>query len=144
MAAISRPRELPPPALAAPKSSSSRNSAIRNWGSIATPILSHPPIPSPSPSPSPFSVALRMNPRVLVVDDVAAMAEQYAYDLRRLGGYRTRSAASGKEALAALVEEEVDCVILDLEMPGIDGFEVLRLMREREIDVPVIVYTGTG
>jgi two-component system nitrogen regulation response regulator NtrX len=85
-----------------------------------------------------------MNPRILVVDDVAAMAEQYAYDLRRLGGYRTRSVASGKEALAALIEEEVDCVILDLEMPGMDGFEVLRHLRDREIDVPVIVYTGTG
>jgi DNA-binding NtrC family response regulator len=82
--------------------------------------------------------------RILVVDDVFAMAEQYAYDLRRLAGYRTRIAASGKEALAALAEEEVDCMILDLEMPGIDGFEVLRTMRERQIDVPVIVYTGTG
>ena len=85
-----------------------------------------------------------MNARILVVDDVKAMAEQYAYDLKRLGDYRTRIASSGKEALAALVEEDVDCVILDLEMPGIDGFEVLRAMRERGIDVPVIVYTGTG
>jgi two-component system nitrogen regulation response regulator NtrX len=85
-----------------------------------------------------------MTARVLVVDDVAAMAEQYAYDLRRIAGYHTRIAASGKEALAALVEENVDCVILDLEMPGIDGFEVLRIMGERGIEVPVIVYTGTG
>src|SRR5688500_20281387 len=85
-----------------------------------------------------------MSARILVVDDVAAMAEQYAYDLRRLAGYRTRIATGGKDALAALAEEEVDCVILDLEMPGVDGFEVLRRMRERAMDVPVIVYTGTG
>jgi DNA-binding NtrC family response regulator len=85
-----------------------------------------------------------MNPRVLVVDDVEAMAEQYAYDLRRIGGYRTRIATGGREALAALVEEDVDCVILDLEMPGMDGFDVLRALHAREIDVPVIVYTGTG
>ncbi len=85
-----------------------------------------------------------MSARILVVDDVAAMAEQYAYDLRRLGGYRAGIASSGKDALAAMVEDDVDCVILDLEMPGMDGFEVLRHMREREIDVPVIVYTGTG
>jgi DNA-binding NtrC family response regulator len=38
----------------------------------------------------------------------------------------------------------VDCVILDLEMPGRDGFGVLRAMRERGLDVPVVVYTGTG
>jgi two-component system, NtrC family, nitrogen regulation response regulator NtrX len=85
-----------------------------------------------------------MSARILVVDDVAAMAEQYAYDLRRLGGFHTRIAASGREALAALVEEDVDCVILDLEMPGMDGFEVLRQMNERGITPPVIVYTGTG
>ncbi|MGH7446061.1 MAG: sigma-54-dependent transcriptional regulator, partial [Longimicrobiales bacterium] len=68
----------------------------------------------------------------------------YAYDLKRLADYRTRIAGSGRDALAALVEEEVDCMILDLEMPGMDGFEVLRVMHERQIDVPVIVYTGTG
>ncbi|MFQ5747638.1 MAG: sigma-54-dependent transcriptional regulator [Gemmatimonadota bacterium] len=81
---------------------------------------------------------------VLVVDDVAAMAEQYAYDLRRLGGYRTLVATGGREALDMLAEEAVDCVILDLEMPGVDGFEVLRELRRREVDTPVIVYTGTG
>jgi two-component system nitrogen regulation response regulator NtrX len=85
-----------------------------------------------------------MSERVLVVDDVAAMAEQYAYDLRRIGGFHTRIAPGGREALAALAEEEIDCVILDLEMPGVDGFDVLRAMRDRGIDVPVIVYTGTG
>ncbi|HSJ31495.1 MAG TPA: sigma-54 dependent transcriptional regulator [Longimicrobiales bacterium] len=84
------------------------------------------------------------SPRILVVDDVVAMAEQYAYDLKRLGGYRTRIAGGGREAIAAMVEEEVDCVILDLEMPGMDGFEVLRTMHDRDLDLPVIVYTGTG
>ena len=48
------------------------------------------------------------SPRILVVDDVVAMAEQYAYDLKRLGGYRTRIAGGGREAIAAMVEEEVD------------------------------------
>ena len=38
----------------------------------------------------------------------------------------------------------IDCVILDLEMPGKDGFAVLRAMRERGIETPVVVYTGTG
>ena len=38
----------------------------------------------------------------------------------------------------------VDCVILDLEMPGMDGFEVLRVLERKGIPVPVIVYTGTG
>jgi two-component system, NtrC family, nitrogen regulation response regulator NtrX len=81
---------------------------------------------------------------VLIVDDVAPMAEQYAYDLQRIGGYETLIATGGAEALELLGREPVDCIILDLEMPGMDGFGVLRALREREIDVPVIVYTGTG
>jgi len=85
-----------------------------------------------------------MTIQVLVVDDVAAMAEQYAYDLKRVGGYHTVVAAGGNEALDILGREPIDCVVLDLEMPGVDGFEVLRRLQQRGIDTPVIVYTGTG
>ncbi|MGD8699734.1 MAG: sigma-54 dependent transcriptional regulator, partial [Gemmatimonadales bacterium] len=81
---------------------------------------------------------------VLVVDDIAAMAEQYAYDLQRVGGYQTLVANGGREALDLVMSEAVDCVILDLEMPGVDGFEVLRTLQERGVETPVIVYTGTG
>jgi len=81
---------------------------------------------------------------VLVVDDVAAMAQQYAYDLKRVGRYEALVAAGGREALDVLEREAVDCVILDLEMPGMDGFEVLRAVERRALRIPVIVYTGTG
>ena len=81
---------------------------------------------------------------VLVVDDVPAMGEQYAYDLKRLGGYDVQVAQDGRQALERLGGEAVDCVILDLEMPGMDGFEVLRALERRGSEVPVIVYTGTG
>jgi DNA-binding NtrC family response regulator len=56
----------------------------------------------------------------------------------------TLVATDGDAALEILAREPVDCVILDLEMPGRDGFGVLRAMRERGLDVPVVVYTGTG
>src|SRR5437660_915036 len=72
------------------------------------------------------------------------MAEQYAYDLKRVGGYDALVASGGREALDTLEREAVDCVILDLEMPGMDGFEVLRAMERRSFRIPVIVYTGTG
>ena len=81
---------------------------------------------------------------VLIVDDVPAMAEQYAYDLKRLRGYETLIAQSGRTALESLTRDSVDCVILDLEMPGMDGFEVLRAVERLGLRVPVIVYTGTG
>jgi two-component system nitrogen regulation response regulator NtrX len=85
-----------------------------------------------------------MTMQVLVVDDVAAMAEQYAYDLKRIGGYQAMIANGGEAALDILAREPIDCIVLDLEMPGIDGFEVLRRLQQRGIDTPVIVYTGTG
>jgi two-component system, NtrC family, nitrogen regulation response regulator NtrX len=81
---------------------------------------------------------------VLVVDDVAALAQQYAYDLKRVGRYEVLTAAGGTQALELLTRAAVDCVILDLEMPGMDGFGVLRALDQQGNEVPVIVYTGTG
>jgi len=81
---------------------------------------------------------------LLIVDDVATLAEQYAYDLKRLGGYSVLTASDGRQALDLLGDNVVDCMILDLEMPGMDGFEVLRQLEKQGSEVPVIVYTGTG
>jgi len=82
--------------------------------------------------------------QVLVVDDVPAMAEQYAYDLRRVGKYDALVASGGEQALDLLAREPIDCVVLDLEMPGTNGFAVLRSLQQRGIETPVIVYTGAG
>jgi DNA-binding NtrC family response regulator len=81
---------------------------------------------------------------VLVVDDIPALTEQYRYDLKRVGGYDVITAADGRQALELLRGAAVDCMILDLEMPGMDGFEVLRALEQQGSEVPVIVYTGTG
>jgi two-component system, NtrC family, nitrogen regulation response regulator NtrX len=81
---------------------------------------------------------------VLVVDDVRALTEQYAYDLKRVGGYEVITAADGSQALDLLSGAAVDCMILDLEMAGMDGFAVLRALEQRGNEVPVLVYTGTG
>ena len=81
---------------------------------------------------------------ILIVDDARPLAEQYAYDLQRLAGHESILASDGREALDILAREPVDCVLLDLEMPGMDGFAVLRERARRGLAVPVIVYTGTG
>jgi len=80
---------------------------------------------------------------VLVVDDNPSMLEQYAYDLHRVG-HQVVTAARGEDALEIVQRESVDCVVLDLELPGLDGFQVLTEMQNRGFRVPVIVYTGTG
>ncbi len=82
--------------------------------------------------------------RILIVDDVRPLAEQYAYDLKRLGGFETVIADGGEAALGLIAHGDIDCVILDLEMPGMDGFQVLGMLQQRGIETPVIVYTGTG
>jgi len=82
--------------------------------------------------------------QILIIDDVAALRDQYAYDLNRLGGFETRTAGGGAEGLRLLEAESIDCVILDLEMPGVDGFEVLATLKRQRNQVPIIVYTGSG
>lgn len=51
-------------------------------------------------------------------------------------------AASGEEALAVLVRQKIDLVLLDLTMPGISGYEVLAEMRRQHLSVPVIVVSA--
>lgn len=82
--------------------------------------------------------------KILIVDDVAGMRESYQYDISRLTKYKTDTAFDGKDAIEKLSENKFDCVILDLEMPRADGFDVLRDMKSRADTTPVIVYTGTG
>lgn len=81
---------------------------------------------------------------VLIVDDIAAMRESYAFDLARLGSHETLQADGGRQALDLLATEPVECMILDLEMPDLDGFQVLAEMKRQGLRTPVIVYTGTG
>ncbi len=79
--------------------------------------------------------------RVLVVDDdpdVRALVELKL----RLEGLEVVTAETGEEALAMLSMQSFDLVVLDLMMPGIDGIEVCRRIRERNADLPVIMLTA--
>ena len=82
---------------------------------------------------------------ILFVDDTKAMREQFAYDIRRKTGHKVLTAANGREALQILVGQVIDAVILDLEMPVMDGLTTLEKMVEKNMaNIPVIVYTGRG
>jgi DNA-binding response OmpR family regulator len=67
---------------------------------------------------------------VLVVDDEPTIAEVVSRYLER-AGYRTQVAADGLQALAAVADHRPDLVVLDLMLPGIDGLEVMRRLREQ-------------
>ncbi len=82
---------------------------------------------------------------ILLVDDLQTVREQFAYDLRRQSEFEVLTAENGKQALKILNGKDVDVVILDLEMPVMDGLEMLtHISKHGPTDVPVIVYTGVG
>ena len=73
---------------------------------------------------------------ILVVDDEVGIVDLMR-DFLEVDGFTVHSARDGAQALAILAEERVDCVLLDVMMPGASGFEVLRRIRETA-DVPVL------
>ena len=81
--------------------------------------------------------------RILLVDDNEPAIVQLC-DVLAGQGYEVRAAHSGREAIAQMEAWLPDAVILDLMMPGVDGFEVLRIMRgaERTAGVPVLILTA--
>jgi DNA-binding NtrC family response regulator len=80
-------------------------------------------------------------PTVLIVDDDTALRRALATALADLG-HRPAEAADGVAALSWLDRQSADAVLLDLRMPGIDGLEVLRRIRERPDSPPVAVLTA--
>ncbi len=83
--------------------------------------------------------------KILIVDDMKTIREQFAYDIQRKTVFEVLTAANGREALEILQKEDVDVMILDLEMPVMDGLETLEAMKKQGFDdVSVLVYTAKG
>jgi two-component system response regulator AtoC len=81
--------------------------------------------------------------RVLVIDDDPGIRE-YLQALASRQGYRVFAAADGEEALEKLDETRPDIVTLDAVLPGMDGLETLRCLKQRAPEVPVIMLSGHG
>jgi two-component system response regulator ResD len=81
-------------------------------------------------------------PRILIIEDDRNMIELYSLLLQQ-DGYETISAMGGQEALSLLEETTVDLILLDLMMPVVDGWTVLRSIRENDklAEIPVIIAT---
>lgn len=79
--------------------------------------------------------------RILVVDDESGVRDLIV-DALSLVSLASVTASHGMEALNKIREEQIDLVILDINMPIMDGYEVLKRMRESSITVPVIVLTA--
>lgn len=81
--------------------------------------------------------------RILAVDDDPDLQKMLDSIFRRAGYLHIRTASSGPEALRMLKEEPSDFIILDVRMPGMDGFAVLREIR-RTSRIPVLMLTARG
>ncbi|MBC7250391.1 MAG: response regulator transcription factor [Anaerolineae bacterium] len=83
---------------------------------------------------------MRARQKILVVEDDRTLLETLEYNLNRQG-YQVLTVADGLAALQMARQERPDLIVLDVMLPGMDGFEVCRILR-REITVPILMLTA--
>ena len=79
--------------------------------------------------------------RILIAEDDPLLADGLIRALRG-AGYATDSVGDGNAADAALLTQQFDLLILDIGLPGLNGFQVLKRARDRKLDVPVLILTA--
>ena len=82
-------------------------------------------------------------PRILIIDDEPEMVRGLEDNLR-FEGYQTLSAADGRRGLALALSDAPDLLLLDIMMPGMSGWDVCRELRQKGLDIPVIMLTARG
>ncbi len=84
------------------------------------------------------------NELILIIEDSDQLREFLSREVLPLYGYRTLDTAYGRQAMRLIAEREPDLILLDLQLPDMDGLDILRDLHERGQDVPVIVMTAHG
>jgi len=82
-------------------------------------------------------------PRILIVEDEPEMILGLVDNLQ-FEGYQTITAGDGERGLALALSEAPDLIVLDLMMPGMSGWDVCRTLRQKALDIPVIMLTARG
>ena len=101
------------------------------------------PRPLPSGDPSTTTDLENKSIRLLLVDDSAAIRGILSKTLREIPGIKVSgTAADGEKALNFLEKEQVDIVLLDIEMPVMDGIETLRRIRKKHPRLPVVMFSS--
>jgi len=98
-------------------------------GSVAEPADSPPAVDAPSRG------------LILLVDDEPAIARAYGRTLG-VAGFSVVTATDGREAAAAARDQNFDVIVSDITMPEMNGLELLRAVREHDLDVPFVLMTG--
>jgi CheY-like chemotaxis protein len=108
----------------------------------AAPLVSSAPVATPRP---PRTATPARKPRVLVVEDSVGVRELERVILEG-AGYQVETAVDGLDGASRLRDEPADLVLSDVEMPGMDGYDLTRTIRRTQgwEDVPVIIMTSRG
>ncbi|WP_417804393.1 response regulator [Thalassospira lucentensis] len=81
--------------------------------------------------------------RILIVEDNLVLADKIAAALRQTD-HAVDMVHDGEDALPLVLQERFDLLILDLSLPGMDGIDILKTVRARKIDLPVMILTARG
>ncbi|WP_432358160.1 response regulator transcription factor [Sporosarcina sp. UB5] len=81
--------------------------------------------------------------KILIVDDEQSIRTLLDYNLRQ-SNYETIMAADGEQAVLKVENENPDLILLDLMLPKMDGIEVCKVLRQRNINTPIIMLTAKG
>jgi DNA-binding response OmpR family regulator len=83
---------------------------------------------------------MRVSEKILVVEDELVLRETLAYNLTKQG-YQVVSVADGRAAVEMARKEKPDLLLLDVMLPGLDGFEICRILRQ-EMQAPILMLTA--
>src|SRR3984957_17372116 len=96
-----------------------------------------------SPGPSPAKEQDNVGAHILVVEDEAHLAQGLLFNLRA-EGYTAQLAVDGETALEVIAADSIDAIILDVMLPGRDGFSVAAELRAQQNFVPILMLTARG
>lgn len=84
---------------------------------------------------------LKMMSRILITDD-SAFQRRIISSILDKAGFETIFAVNGSEGLVRAAEDRPDLIVLDLLMPGMDGFEMMKRIREQGLRIPIVILTA--
>jgi PAS domain S-box-containing protein len=82
--------------------------------------------------------------RVLHVDDEAGFLDLVGFFLKREGDFELDTATTAESALEKMQLENYDAVVVDYSLPGMDGIELLKILRAKGLQIPIVLFTGRG
>ena len=84
---------------------------------------------------------VKVNKKILIVDDEQSIVTLLTYNLEK-AGFKTDAAYDGIEAVRMVENDHYDLIILDLMLPGLDGMEVCKHLRQQKIEIPILMLTA--